>query len=98
MNRERLMKVLLGPLVSEKSARAADHANQYVFKVLRDATKPEIKAAVEDLFEVEVEGVQVVNIKGKAKRFGARLGRRKDWRKAYVRLQKGQEIDLGGGA
>ncbi len=98
MNQERLMKVILGPLVSEKSARIGDQANQYAFKVLRDATKPEIKAAVEKLFEVKVEGVQVVNLKGKTKRFGARLGRRKDWRKAYVRLQKGQEIDLGGGA
>ena len=98
MNQERLMKVILGPLVSEKSARIGDQANQYAFKVLRDATKPEIKAAVEKLFEVKVEGVQVVNLKGKTKRFGARLGRRKDWRKAYVRLQAGQEIDLGGGA
>ena len=98
MNQERLMKVILGPLVSEKSARIGDQANQYAFKVLRDATKPEIKAAVEKLFEVKVEGVQVVNLKGKTKRFGARLGRRKDWRKAYVRLQKGQEIHLGGGA
>jgi len=98
MNRERLMKVLLSPLISEKTALAADANRQYTFRVATDATKREIGKAVEIMFEVDVDRVQVLNIKGKKKRFGQRLGKRKDWRKAYVRLKAGHEIDFGGGA
>ncbi|MGB5833619.1 MAG: 50S ribosomal protein L23 [Thiohalocapsa sp.] len=98
MNQERLMKILLGPLISEKSTLAADNNQQFVFRVVSDATKREIGRAVELLFEVKVDGVQVVNVKGKNKRFGARLGRRSNWRKAYVRLKPGHDIDFGGGA
>ena len=98
MNKERLMKVLLSPIVSEKSAMAADTANQFGFKVVSDATKPEIAAAVELMFDVKVEKVQTVNVKGKQKRFGAVMGRRNSWKKAYVRLQEGQDIDFAGGA
>jgi large subunit ribosomal protein L23 len=98
MNKERLMKVLLSPIVSEKSAMAADAANQFGFKVVSDATKPEIAAAVELMFDVKVEKVQTVNVKGKQKRFGAVMGRRNSWKKAYVRLQEGQDIDFAGGA
>lgn len=97
MNKERLMMVLLSPVVSEKAAMAAE-AQQYAFRVATDATKREIGRAVETLFEVEVDRVQVVNVKGKKKRFGQRLGTRQDWRKAYVRLKAGHSIDLGGGA
>jgi large subunit ribosomal protein L23 len=98
MNKERLMKVLLGPVISEKTAMAAESSSQYAFRVVRDATKREIGRAVELLFEVEVDGVQVVNVKGKNKRFGKMPGRRQDWRKAYVRLKPGHNIDFGGGA
>jgi large subunit ribosomal protein L23 len=98
MNEERVMKVLLGPVVSEKAAAAADVNRQYVFRVVPDATKREIGRAVESLFSVEVDQVQVVNVKGKRKRFGQRFGKRNDWRKAYVRLKAGHEIDFGGGA
>lgn len=97
MNKERLMKVLLSPVVSEKSAGAGE-TGQVVFKVMTDATKPEIKRAVETMFEVNVEQVRVVMVKGKAKRFGAIQGRRVDWKKAYVRLQEGQDIDFSAGA
>jgi large subunit ribosomal protein L23 len=92
------MKVLLSPIVSEKSAAAADKSNQFAFKVLTDATKPEIAQAVELMFDVKVEQVRTVNMKGKQKRFGAMLGRRNNWKKAYVRLQAGQDIDFAGGA
>jgi large subunit ribosomal protein L23 len=98
MNQERLLKVLLSPVVSEKATLASELRGQYAFRVVPDATKREIGRAVETLFHVEVEGVQVVNVKGKKKRFGQRLGKRKDWRKAYVRLKPGQSIDFGGGA
>lgn len=98
MNQERLMKVLLGPLISEKSSRAADQDLQFVFRVASDASKREIGRAVELLFEVDVDRVQVLNVKGKSKRFGGRLGQRPRWRKAYVRLKPGQDIDFGGGA
>lgn len=90
------MSVLLGPHVSEKSARVAEGANQFVFRVRRDATRPEIKAAVELMFEVKVANVNVVNVEGKQKRFGQRIGRRQDFKKAYVRLAPGQSIDLSG--
>jgi large subunit ribosomal protein L23 len=93
MSRERLMSVLIGPHVSEKAARVSDGANQFVFRVRRDATKPDIKAAVELMFEVKVADVNVVNVAGKKKRFGQRLGRRQDFKKAYVRLAPGQKID-----
>lgn len=96
MNTERLMTVLLGPHISEKTTRVAESANQVVFKVRTDATKAEIKAAVEKLFEVSVEGVQVVNQRGKTKRFGRNTGSRSDWKKAYVRLAAGQDIDFLG--
>ena len=98
MNRERLMKVLVSPVVSEKAAIAAEIGAQYAFRVAPDATKREIGRAVELLFEVKVDRVQVLNVKGKRKRFGRRPGRRPGWRKAYVRLQSGHEIDFGGGA
>jgi large subunit ribosomal protein L23 len=98
MNNERLMKVLLSPLVSEKSSIIADANHQYTFKVATDATKREIAAAVEKLFEVEVDAVQVVNVKGKQKRFGTIRGKRSDWKKAYVRLKAGSEIDFAAGA
>ena len=94
MNQERLMQVILAPVVSEKSTRVADKNQQVVFKVAVDATKPEVKAAVELLFNVEVAGVQVLNVKGKVKRFGRFTGRRNEWKKAYVCLKPGQEIDF----
>lgn len=97
MNQERLMKVLLAPHISEKSSVAAEANNQYVFRVVSDASKPEIKAAVELLFNVGVEAVRVSTVKGKVKRFGQRIGRRSDWKKAYVTLKSGQEISFMGG-
>ena len=96
MNEERLMQVLLSPHISEKTTTAADALNQHVFKVTTDATKSEIKQAVEKLFNVKVAKVQVVNVKGKSKRFGQRLGKRSDWRKAYVALEAGQDIEFAG--
>lgn len=96
MRQERLLKVLLGPHVSEKATRIADSDHQIVFKVLPTATKPEIKDAVESLFNVKVKQVQVANVKGKAKRHGQRLGRRQDWKKAYVCLQEGHDINFSG--
>ncbi len=96
MNSERLLKVLLAPHVSEKSARVGDAANQYVFKVVKDASKPEIKKAVESLFNVKVTAVQVTNVKGKVKRFQHTEGKRSDWKKAYVTLAEGSEIDFMG--
>jgi len=95
MNQERLMKVLLSPVISEKAALAEVSA-QYAFRVAPDATKREIGRAVELMFNVKVDRVQVLNVKGKTKRFGRRLGRRPGWRKAYVRLQPGHNIDFGG--
>jgi large subunit ribosomal protein L23 len=98
MNQERLLKVLIAPHVSEKSSVVAEQNNQYVFKVAKDASKPEIKQAVEMLFNVQVGSVQVSNTKGKNKRFGAIHGRRSDWKKAYVTLKGDQAIDLIGSA
>ena len=95
MNQEFLLQLIQAPVISEKSTLAADAANQYVFKVRKDANKKAIKAAVEKLFEVEVEGVKTLNIKGKNKRFGRLMGKRSDWKKAYVRVKAGQEIELG---
>ncbi|MBV8125506.1 MAG: 50S ribosomal protein L23 [Paucibacter sp.] len=94
----RLASVLLAPIVSEKATLVAEKHNQVLFKVLRDATKPEIKAAVELMFKVEVEAVSVVNVKGKAKRFGGRAGRRDHVKKAYVSLKAGQELNFYGEA
>jgi len=94
MNEERLLKILLAPHMSEKSNRLTERYNQVAFKVTRDATKPEIKDAVELLFKVKVTGVTVLNVKGKRKRFGAVAGRRSDWKKAYVSLEAGHEIDF----
>jgi len=96
MNENRLMQVLLAPHISEKSANAADKSNQYVFKVTTDSNKAEIKGAVELMFKVDVEDVKTVNVKGKVKRHGNRLGKRSDWKKAYIRLKQGQEIDFVG--
>lgn len=96
MNEERLMKILLAPHVSEKSTRVSDSSNQVVFRVLPDAKKREIKNAVEKLFEVEVEHVRTVNMKGKRKRFQQSMGKRSDWKKAYVRLKEGHDIDFLG--
>ena len=98
-NTERLMKVLLAPVVSEKSTFIGEKNNQYAFRVTSNATKPEIKAAVELMFstkdkKIEVLRVQVANVKGKEKRFGRFMGRRNDWKKAYVSLKPGQEINF----
>ncbi len=90
--------VIQRPIVSEKSAMVTEKNNQYVFRVLPDANKREVKKAVEQLFEVKVKEVRVLNVKGKRKRFGGRMGQRSDWRKAYVRLHPEYHIDFGGGA
>ncbi|ART80662.1 50S ribosomal protein L23 [Oceanisphaera avium] len=95
---ERILKVLKAPHVSEKSTMVAEKTNTIVFKVAMDATKAEVKAAVEKLFEVEVKDVRSLVVKGKTKRSGNRTGRRSDWKKAYVTLQEGQDIDFIGGA
>ena len=101
-NQERLMQVLLAPVVSEKSTFVGEKNNQFVFRVTPDATKPEIKAAVELLFspkdkKLEVEGVRIVNVKGKEKRMGKFSGRRASWKKAYVCLKAGQDINFAEG-
>jgi large subunit ribosomal protein L23 len=93
-NIEQLMNVVLAPVVSEKSTRVADRNRQYVFRVADGATKPEIKAAVELMFKTKVDSVTVARVKGKEKRFGRTLGRRNNWKKAYVRLAAGQEINF----
>ena len=93
----RLAQVLVAPIVSEKATMAAEKSNQVLFKVLRNATKPEIKAAVERMFKVEVESVRTVNQKGKGKRFGRSLGRRDHVKKAYVSLKEGQELNFAAG-
>jgi large subunit ribosomal protein L23 len=90
------MTVLLGPHVSEKTTDVADRHNQYAFKVRRGSTKADVRKAVELLFEVSVTDVQVVNCRGKVKRFGKDYGRRQNWKKAYVTLAKGQNIDFMG--
>lgn len=97
ISQERLLKVILAPVISEKSTRVADKLNQVVFRVLPDATKQEISAAVANLFKVEVTGVQVLNVKGKIKRSGRVMGRRDNWKKAYVTLKPGQDIDFASG-
>jgi len=93
MTREQLLSVLIAPHVTEKTSLVMQNNNQYTFRVRRDATKPDIKKAVELLFEVKVAAVQVVNEPGKSRRFGKTLGRTQDWKKAYVSLAQGQTID-----
>ena len=95
---ERLLKVLRAPHVSEKASTAMEKSNTIVLKVAKDATKAEIKAAVQKLFEVEVEVVNTLVVKGKGKRHGQRIGRRSDGKKAYVTLKEGQNLDFVGGA
>ena len=94
MKQDRLMKVLLAPIVSEKSTMIADKTEQVAFRIMQDATKEEVKAAVELLFKVEVESVNVLNVKGKVKRTRGTIGRRANVRKAYVCLAPGQEINF----
>jgi large subunit ribosomal protein L23 len=96
MNISRIANILLGPVVTEKAAMA-ESVGQYVFKVARDANKSEIRQAVEKFFDVKVASVSTVLLKGKTKRFGQTMGKRKDWKKAYVRLQEGHKIDMQGG-
>ena len=91
---DRLMNVVLAPVVSEKSTLVADKNRQYVFRVADNATKPQVKAAIELLFKPKVQSVTVLNVKGKEKRFGRFMGRRRNWKKAYVRLAAGQEINF----
>ena len=91
---ERLMTVLLAPVVSEKGTFIADKYEQVIFRVMQNATKPEVKAAIELMFKVEVESVQIANVKGQKKRFGTHIGRRRNWKKAYVSLKPGQEINF----
>ena len=95
-NTQRLMQVLIAPQISEKSTMVGERANQYVFRVIPDATKPEIKSAVELMFKKKVKDVQVVNVKGKRKRFGRSSGKRSSWKKAYVSLMQGEEITFQG--
>lgn len=97
ISQERLLQVLLAPQISEKATYIAEKNEQIVFRVAADASKPEVKAAVESLFKVEVKSVQVLNVKGKVKRFGRTTGRRKDWKKAFVCLKPGQEINFAAG-
>jgi len=97
MSKDHLYKVLLAPRVTEKSARLSANSNQYVFEVSSDADKSNVKDAVEHIFEVNVKSVRIVNVKGKTKAYRLRRGRRSDWKKAYVRIQEGQVIDVLGG-
>jgi large subunit ribosomal protein L23 len=94
MNRERIFQVLVAPHISEKTTNVGDWHNQYVFQVARDADKREIRKAVEHLFDVQVKAVQTLQVKGKTKNFGRQQGRRSGWKKAYVSLAAGQEIDF----
>ena len=98
MNAERLLQVILAPIVTEKATFVAEKNQQVAFRVVDTATKPEIKAAVELLFKVQVESVQVLNRKGKVKRFGRTIGRRDHVKKAYVTLKPGQELNFSGEA
>ena len=97
MSKDRLYQILLSPRVTEKTTYVGEKSNQYVFHVVPDARKSEVKGAVELLFEVNVEAVRIVNVKGKTKAFRMRPGKRSDWKKAYVRVQEGQVIDFLGG-
>jgi large subunit ribosomal protein L23 len=93
-NIDQLMNIVLAPVVSEKSTFVADKNRQYVFRVADDATKPQIKAAIELMFKTKVDAVTVLNVHGKERRFGRLTGRRRNWKKAYVRLAEGQEINF----
>jgi large subunit ribosomal protein L23 len=96
MNQERIHQILVSPHVSEKASLLADEQNQHVFKVISTATKSEVKQAVEGMFKVKVDKVRILNIKGKTKRFGGRIGKRSDLRKAYVTLMPDNDIDFAG--
>jgi large subunit ribosomal protein L23 len=96
MNQERLLKIIRAPHMSEKAAIGIQERREYVFKVCSTATKPEVKEAIEELFKTTVTLVRIVNVKTKPKRFGSITGRSKAWKKAYVTLQEGQKIELGG--
>ena len=96
LNQERLMTMLVGPHISEKATILAEKNNQVCFKVRRDSSKKEIAQAVELMFEVKVDAVQVTNVRGKSKRFGQTMGKRNDWKKAYVTLAEGHDIDFMG--
>lgn len=96
MNQERMYQVLVSPHVSEKGTLLAEEKNQHVFDVATDATKTEVKTAVEEIFKVKVDKVRIMNVKGKAKRFGGRMGKRSDMRKAYITLAAGSDIELAG--
>jgi large subunit ribosomal protein L23 len=97
MSKNRLYQVLLSPRVTEKTTQVGESSNQYVFRVIKDANKSEVKGAIEMLFDVSVKSVRIVNVKGKSKSFRQRPGKRSDWKKAYVRVQEGQVIDFLGG-
>ncbi len=96
MNQERMHQILVSPHVSEKASLLADEQNQHVFKVISTATKSEVKQAVEGMFKVKVDKVRILNINGKSKRFGGRIGKRSDLRKAYVTLMPDNDIDFAG--
>lgn len=96
MNQERIMTIILRPRMSEKAAIGKEQRNEYVFQIARDASKPEVKQAIEALFKTQVKSVRIVNVKTKPKRFGQIQGRSKAWKKAYVTLQPGQVIEFGG--
>ena len=96
MNDQRLYQIILAPHISEKTAIAAEMEDRHTFRVARNATKLEVRKAVEKLFEVQVRSVQIVNVSGKTKRFGSSEGKRSDWKKAIVRLAEGQDIDFTG--
>jgi large subunit ribosomal protein L23 len=95
MNTRRLANIIVSPRISEKATMRADMENQHVFSVLKDATKPEVKKAVELMFDVKVKSVRLMNVQGKLTRIGRTFGKRKDWKKAYVRLQEGFDINYG---
>jgi large subunit ribosomal protein L23 len=95
MNTQRLTNIIVSPRISEKATMRADIDNQHVFSVLKDATKPEVKKAVELMFDVKVKSVRLMNVQGKLTRVGRTFGKRKDWKKAYVRLQEGFDINYG---
>jgi len=95
MNTQRLTNIIVSPRISEKATMRADIDNQHVFSVLKDATKPEVKRAVELMFDVKVKSVRLMNVQGKLTRVGRTFGKRKDWKKAYVRLQEGFDINYG---
>jgi large subunit ribosomal protein L23 len=95
MNTQRLANIIVSPRISEKATMRADLENQHVFSVLKDATKPEVKKAVELMFDVKVKSVRLMNVQGKLTRIGRTFGKRKYWKKAYVRLQEGFDINYG---